>query len=122
MSPKASEAKQVHTRLLKCALEVEDSRAYWRHRAEVAEASAHVAFDEFWFGARSLARVRVLLTNLRARFDAFPGSLAVLARWRQMDPDTRKVLCHWHLQAADPLYRRFPTRSGSMQPHDITKK
>jgi hypothetical protein len=24
-----------------------------------------------------------------------------------MSPDTRRIICHWHLQLADPLYRAF---------------
>ncbi|WP_342763980.1 hypothetical protein [Polyangium sorediatum] len=27
-----------------------------------------------------------------------------------MDLATRQVICHWHLQVADPLYRRFTAR------------
>jgi hypothetical protein len=100
------EATEIHTRLLKCALEVEDARAYWAH-AGVTGAGAQPAFDQYWFGARSLARIEVLIANMRARFDAFPDALAVLHRWPHMPPDTRTAVCHWHLQLADLLYRRF---------------
>jgi hypothetical protein len=102
------EATEIHTRLLKCALEVEDARAYWAHAGGAdAAAGAQPAFDQYWFGARSLARIEVLIANMRARFDAFPDALAVLHLWPHMAPDTRTALCHWHLQLADPLYRRF---------------
>jgi hypothetical protein len=106
-----AEIAQVHTRILRCALEVEDSRAYWQH-AEVgrAQAPAQQAFTEFWFGARSLARIHVLLANFRARFDAYPEALRVLTGWTDMDPGTRRLVCHWHLQLADPLYRAFTGR------------
>lgn len=108
MSERPAECVQLHTRLLKCTLEVENSRAYWRHVAERgASPPAQVAFAEFWFGARSLGRTKVLMTNFRARFDAFPPALQALARWTDMDPDTRRLICHWHLQLADPLYRAF---------------
>lgn len=107
MIDRPREATEVHTRLLKCALEVEDSRAYWAHAGEAANANAQKAFDEYWFGARSLSRIEVLLTNMRARFDAFPAALEVLHCWPHMSPDTRKAICHWHLQLADPLYRGF---------------
>lgn len=99
------EATEVHTRLLKCALEVEDSRAYWAHAGEPI--SPQTAFDEYWFGARSLARIEVLLANMRVRYDAFPASLAVLHDWPHMSPETRRTICHWHLQLADPIYREF---------------
>ncbi len=102
-----SEEKQVHTRLLKCALEIDEARAYWQQVPPGQAASSQVAFESYWFGAKSLARVQVLLTNFRARFDAFPPSLSVLHRWKQMTPDTRACICHWHLQLADPMYRAF---------------
>lgn len=107
MAAQSSEVSQVHTRLLKCALEVEDARAYWARVNGSQTATARRAFDEYWFGARSLPRIEVLLVNMRARFDAFPDALSVLRRWADMAPDTRRVICHWHLQLSDPLYRAF---------------
>lgn len=116
MSERPAEARQVHTRLLKCALQVEDSRAFWGRATEHETIDATQAFSEYWLGAKSLARVKVLLTNFRARFLAFPPSVDVLAAWSTMPPDTRALICHWHLQLADPLYRRF---SGSFLPQRI---
>jgi hypothetical protein len=101
------EATEVTTRLLKCALEVEDSRAYWANADGRPNANAEEAFANYWFGARSLSRIEVLLANMRARFNAFPNAVATLHQWRQMSPDTRRAICHWHLQLADPLYRAF---------------
>lgn len=111
MTSHLAEIAQVHTRLLRCALEVEDSRAYWQH-AEVGgeRATAQRAFTEFWFGARSLARIHVLLANFRARFDSYRKALRVLTGWTDMDPGTRRLICHWHLQLADPMYRSFTGR------------
>lgn len=125
MTQRPSETTRIHTRLLKCALEVEDSRAYWRHwRAEPAIGSQE-AFDEYWFGARSLARVKVLLTNFRARFDELPEAAVVLHRWPHMDPGTRKLICHWHLQFSDLMYRRFTgeylTERRERGRHEITR-
>lgn len=113
MSHGPRETNQVHTRLLKCALEIEDCRAYWQRIETSADlmtpdvVTSREAFDQYWFGARSLSRISVLLQNMRARFNAFPGALQVLSRWSDMDPDTRKVICHWHLQLTDPIYRDF---------------
>ena len=101
------ETTHKHTRLMKCALEVEECRAYWAHTDGTTAISARQVFDNYWFGARSLERVEVLLVNMRARFDTFPAALQTLHRWPQMAPDTRKLICHWHLQLADPLYRAF---------------
>lgn len=129
------EVQQVHSRLLKCGLVIEDARAYWGRIRDLAQQgdsapigaptatiastsapppsgaperiSPSVAFESYWFGSKSLARVEVLLQNFRHRFEAFPPSLEVLGSWPQMSPDTRKLVCHWHLQLSDPLYRRF---------------
>jgi hypothetical protein len=102
-----AEETRIHTRLMKCALEVEDARAYWKHADGSRRVEAKEAFEDFWFGSRSLPRVKVLLINMRARFDAFPPCLGVLHRWSTMSPETRRLICHWHLGLADPLYRSF---------------
>ena len=102
-----AEATEIHTRLMKCALEAEDARAYWAHPAVDGPVPAQRAFDEYWFGAKSLARVTVLLRNFRTRFDAYPAAAATLRRWPHMDPETRRLICHWHVQLADPVYRAF---------------
>lgn len=108
MSELSAECTEFHCRLMKCALEVDDSRAYWGHWAARKEsATARQAFAEYWFGARSLARIEMLLAHLAWRFDKYPNAIQVLSQWNDMDPDTRRVLCHWHLQLSDPLYRSF---------------
>lgn len=101
------EETRVYTRLLKCALELDEARAYWERRALEPSPSAQDAFQGYWFGAKSLARVEILLANMRARFDAFPDAMAVLGAWHDMSSDTRRAICHWHLQLSDPLYRAF---------------
>lgn len=103
----SAETTEIHSRLLKCALEIDACRAYWANVEPGVSASAHTAFENYWFGAKSLARVRVLLVNLRARFDTYPQALRALHHWPDMSPDTRAAICHWHLQLADPLYRDF---------------
>lgn len=107
MSDRPSEETESRNRLLKCTLEVEASRAYWVYRSTASEVSSKRAFDEYWFGARSLKRVSELLINMRARYDAFPMCIEVLHGWPAMSPDTRRNICHWHLQLAEPLYRSF---------------
>lgn len=104
-----AEATEVHTRLLRLALGLEESRSYWEHvdpTIPVAD-RALVAFERRWFGSKSLARGRFLLSSFAGRYDAFPEALEVLRQWRAMDAGTRQVVCHWHLQLSDPLYRRF---------------
>lgn len=98
----------MHTRLHKCALIVEESRAYWERRACFGQVpSSKEAFDQYWFGAKSLSWVTLLLLNLRTRFELFPESHQVLQSWTAMTPDARAAICHWHLQLTDPLYRAF---------------
>ncbi len=102
------EIAEPHSRLLRCSLCVPESRAYWAHvDPDNPAASAARAFEDSWFGAKSEAWTAELLSNMRARFDGYPAALRVLARWRDMSPDTRKLVCHWHLQLTDPLYRAF---------------
>lgn len=103
------EETAVHTRLLRLALGVEDSRAYWLRVDPTIAGDARLqrAFEERWFGAKSYQRVRTLLSNFAARYDAFPPGFEALRRWSSMSPTTRRLVCHWHAQLSDPLYRRF---------------
>lgn len=113
-----AERVAVHTRLLKCTLEVDSARVWWRHPMvgdDVVESTA--AFEQAWFGARSLGRVKVLLANMRARFDAFPEAAAVLRVWDDLEPSVRQLVCHFHLQLSDPLYRAF-TGQFLVERHD----
>ena len=108
MTDRPAEETRIHTRLLRFTLAVEDCRAYWEHVDPAAPvAPSTQAFEEHWFGAKSQARVKITLANLHARFDAFPSALAALCLWRPSSPDTRRAICHWHTQLADPLYRAF---------------
>lgn len=71
MTNTGAETTAVHTRLLKCALEVDDSRAYWAHAQPGRDPSADEAYGAYRFGAKCHDRIHVLLTNFRARYDAF---------------------------------------------------
>ena len=104
-----SEVVERHSRLLKVALEVEHSRAFWRlHRPERdAAEEAQLAFSEFWFGTRSFAAVQTLLTNFRLRFVRYPMAMRVLCAWSDLDLQSARLICHWHLQLSDPMYRAF---------------
>jgi len=103
-----SEADQYHAHILKCSLAVEHSRAYWKHvTTAVGDNTEITAFTEYWFGAKSLPRVRLFLWTFRDRFDRFPPSTSILHRWKSIDTTTRRLICHWHLQLTDRLYREF---------------
>jgi hypothetical protein len=91
------------------ALAVEDTSSYWERldsRVPIPK-RAKAAFEQQWFGVMGLDRVRYLITSFVVRYDAFPNALTVLSRWPSMDISTRQVICHWHLQLSDPIYRRF---------------
>lgn len=104
-----SEVAEVHTRILRLALGVEESRSYWENVDPSVPASARplAAFEQRWFGAKSLERTRTLVPNFVDRYDRYPEALEVLRRWRSMDAATRTLVCHFHLQLSDPLYRRY---------------
>jgi hypothetical protein len=103
------EVTKAHSRMLRIPLVVEDSRAYWAHwRSDIAKADrARIAFEERWFGSKSMARVQALLSDFQHRFDAYPVALTVLINWCPEDPVTRQNICHWHTQLTDPIYRQF---------------
>ncbi len=102
-----AEQTQVHTRLLKFTLEADDSRAYWQRMNGAGAPTPQEAFEGYWFGARSMLRVEMMLRTLGDRFARFPQALAVLHNWPGMPAHTRAVICHWHIQLTDPVYRAF---------------
>ena len=108
-SSEPSEATAIHTSILRLTLALEESRSYWQHgdpSVSVPE-KTKIAFEQRWFGGKSLHRVQYILRSFASRYDAFPAALNVLGKWRSMDLSTRQVLCHWHLQLSDPIYRKF---------------
>lgn len=122
MTAVQSEVVQPHTRLLRIGLAEAESAEYWRQsQRDLGEQRTRVAFEERWFGSRALARVQYLVGTFQARFDAYPQALKSLHRWAPEDVRERRVLCHWHLQLSDPLYRQFtgehlPVRLQHPQP------
>ena len=103
------EGSKVHTRILRCMLAADDGYAYWRNvDTEIPPADrARVAFAERWFGTKSEARVRTIMTDMLERFDAYPEALALLHELGAVPSRLRPWICHVHTQLADPIYRRF---------------
>jgi hypothetical protein len=95
--------------MLRIPLVVDESRAYWEHwRSDIPKSQrSQIAFEERWFGSKSMARVQALLSDFNHRFDAYPVALHVLTHWCPIDPVTRQNICHWHTQLTDPIYRKF---------------
>ena len=104
-----AECIETHTRLLKVALEVPHARSFWHeHRAgRTLKQETELAFAQHWFGARSYASVANLLLNFWHRFVSFPEAVPALAGFETLDFSTSTLICHWHLQLSDPIYRRF---------------
>ncbi len=105
VATRPSETTELHTRLLRLGLAAEESRAYFEHLD--GHPGVEQAFEERWFGSRSMARVRYFLINFAYRFQAFPQACQALRRWKPSDPRERNILYHWHVQLSDPLYREF---------------
>ena len=103
-----AEVTEVHTRIMRVTLEEDQAREYWKHaEPDCAGAErADEAFNQFWFGPRSMPRVKALLSNFDLRFGCYPHAMEALRVWSP-PRTTRLLICHWHLQLADPLYRRF---------------
>lgn len=106
----AAESNNWHSRILRVTLSVEESAVFWE-RARPDETSGQLnvrAFEERWYGSRSEERVRKLHEDFVARY-SFPGTREALAIWaaRGMPAEARRLVAHWHLQLADPLYRLF---------------
>jgi len=88
-APVPSEVKVIHSQLLRVTLEAEHAQAYWIHaRPELSiEQEAALAFGEYWFGVKSMPRVRNLLGAFRTRYAAYPEALAALRAWSDIDRD-----------------------------------
>lgn len=104
-----AEVTAIHTRIMRCTLAADDTYAYWRRVDTDVPMSerAQIAFEQRWFGMKSEARVRTLVTDMVERFDAFPEALALLHALETVPSELRPLLCHVHTQLADPIYRRF---------------
>jgi len=121
MSERPSEVTEFHTRLLRITLEVDACATYWSHvNPDLSHADRAIQADvERWFGDRSTARVRKLVDEISSRFDPFPEAIEVLRKWTNMPDATRRLICHWHVQLTDAVYRDF---TGNMMPQLHTQQ
>lgn len=104
-----TEVEHFSTRLLRVSLAIEESRTYWQNfRDDLSkEERTILAFEQRWFGSKSIERVRHLLSEFSHRYDAYPIALKILRQWCPSNLVTRQNICHWHLQLVDPTYRKF---------------
>ena len=94
-----------HTGLLRLGLAVPQSLIFWERATSDLKTSdlAREAFEAHWFGDSTQARTRYLIGQLQRRFpfvvrQALRSELANLQK---------ELICHWHLQLTDPLYRAY---------------
>ena len=82
-STKPAEVSEIHTRLLRLSLAVEESRAYWENvdPSLPPEARPDRAFEERWFGAKSMARVKLTLANMVVRFSIAARQIVDVETW-----------------------------------------
>ena len=94
--------------MMKCTLEIEPSRSYWQLWGSVdGSITNEKAFEESVFGSKTYLRVKCLLADMRHRYDAYPFALEVLGKCRPIELSDRALICHWHTQLSDPIYRKF---------------
>ncbi len=88
-------------------LEASASRLYWAHVDPTHSLSERrqQAASETWFPELSEARRRYLLGELDKRFS--PAHLRALKALKPEAGAPTALICHWHLQWSDPLYREF---------------
>lgn len=87
-------------------LEVGLSQTFWS-RAEAGEGAKDRwlrAREQAWYPALSEARLRYVMSELERRFPT--RALTALDKWRP-NQGQAPLVCHWHLQWSDPLYRDF---------------
>jgi BrxA len=96
-----------HTGLLRLGLALQQSLAFWRKATTDLPTKELVqeAYQQKWFGQVTEARNRYLVAHLAKRFPyAIRRSLNLKA---SSDMQRNQLVCHWHLQLTDPLYRSY---------------
>ena len=69
------EVTELHTRIMRCDLELTSTRAWWAHRAEGAAADPQKAYEEMWFGPLQIYQLEVC--RRQERLEPAHESLAV---------------------------------------------
>lgn len=98
-----------HTGLLRMGVMPTASVTFWSRATEdqsTAELSQR-AQDENWFEAASPARVSYIVGQLQKRF---PYPARQLLEFRPRSDAQNLLICHWHLQLSDPLYRSYTSQ------------
>ena len=96
-----------HTALLRLGLAAPQSILFWQRALDdlPLQQLCRQASEEQWFPELSKARSNYLVGQMEKRFP-FP-SRELLGFRARPEPQQNLLVCHWHLQLSDPLYRSF---------------
>ena len=96
-----------HTGLLRLGLATDYSVAFWSRATEDVPAAemARTAEEQGWFGDMSSSRVTYVVRQLQKRFP-YPAR-KLLGFQPRAGSGQNALICHWHLQLNDPLYRHY---------------
>lgn len=96
-----------HTGLLRLGLATAHSLAFWTRATVDAPLGelCRMAEEQSWFGDSTPSRVKYLVAHLQKRFP-YPARKLLEFRSRP-EPRKNALVCHWHLQLADPVYRDY---------------
>lgn len=96
-----------HTGLLRYGLAVEQSKVFWQKADQdwpLGELRQR-AVRQSWFPGLSPTRTRYVVAQQMKRF---PLEARKLLRFAAFEEDHRnRLVCHWHLQVTDPVYRDY---------------
>ena len=96
-----------HTALLRLGLAAPQSILFWQKAVEDLPLPqlCQKAFEEQWFPELSKSRLTYLVGQMQKRFPFVSREL--LGFRARSEPQQNLLICHWHLQLTDPLYRSF---------------
>lgn len=99
-----------HTGLLRLGLAPSHSVTFWTRAKEdlSVDELCRLAAKQDWFGNLTSSRLRYLVAQLQKRFPYPARELLGFQPRPEQAQDT--LVCHWHLQLTDPLYRDYTSR------------
>jgi bacteriophage exclusion system BrxA-like protein len=102
-----TEVTTPHTGLLRLGLAVSHSVKFWSRATtdQPVDQICSAADREQWFGVLTESRLKYLVGQLQKRFP-YPARKLLSFRPRP-EPHQNTLICHWHLQLTDPLYREY---------------
>lgn len=102
-----NEVTTPHTGLLRLGLAASHSVTFWSRATtdQSVDQLCATAEKERWFGDLTPSRLKYLVRQLQKRFP-YPAR-ELLTFQARPEPHQNTLICHWHLQLVDPLYRAY---------------